>query len=296
MIKRICDIFKEKKRTFSFEFFSPKTDAGITKLYDTAKEFIELDPDFLSVTYGACGSARVATTKIVNELEKRFNVSVLHHLTCIGHTKDKLTELILKIKGLGIKNILALRGDPPRGVKEWKKIPGGFEYSYQLCQHIRSLCGDYFCVGVAGFPEGHADCSDKDLDSRYLKLKIDSGADFVITQLFFDNKDYFQYVERLKKIGVKRRVIPGILPIVNYEGLVNFCLNCQASIPVKVRDIFEPLKDDQEAVYSAGIEFAVRQCRELLDGGAPGLHFFTLNKTEPVRQIFNSIKETVVSQ
>jgi methylenetetrahydrofolate reductase (NADPH) len=290
MIKKITDIFADKKRTYSFEFFSPKTAVGIEKLYDTVKELVRFSPDFLSVTYGAAGSTRETTTQIVDELQKRFGVSLLHHLTCIGHTKEELTDIILKIKELGVKNILALRGDPPQGAKEWKKIPGGFEYSYQLSRLIRSLAGDYFSIGVAGFPEGHISCPDKKLDTKYLKLKIDSGADFVITQLFFDNDVYFEYIQRLKKAGVRNRIIPGILPVTNYEKLVNFCSNCGAGILQEVHDIFQPIKDDEGATRKAGVEFAVKQCRALLDNGAPGLHFYTLNKVEPVREILKNIK------
>lgn len=289
MIKKISEILKEKNRTFSFEFFSPKTEAGIIKLYDTVKELARLNPDFMSVTYGAGGSTRETTTEIVDELQKRFGISVLHHLTCIGHTKDDLVGLVSKIKEIGVKNMLALRGDPLLGVKEWKKIPGGLEYSYQLVELINSLHNKYFSIGVAGFPEGHMNCSDKSLDSKYLKLKLDKGADFVLTQLFFENDIYFDYIKRLKKIGVNARVIPGILPIVNYEGLVKFCSNCGATIPDKVRDIFGPIKNDEQATYKAGVEFAVKQCRDLLGKGAPGIHFYTLNRIDPVRQIFKKI-------
>jgi len=290
MIKKISDILKEKPRTFSFEFFSPKTDAGIARLYDTVKELARLKPDFLSVTYGAGGTTRETTTKIVDELQKRHDISVVHHLTCIGHTKEELIDIITKIKEIGVKNILALRGDPPQGVKEWKKVSGGFEYSYQLVELINALHDKYFSIGVAGFPECHMNCPSKELDTKYLNLKIDSGADFVLTQLFFDNKDYFNYVERLKKAGVKNRIIPGVLPVVNYEGLVKFCANCGATIPQGVRDIFEPIKDNEEAMHKAGVEFAIRQCRELLDNGAPGLHFYTLNRIEPVREILLSLR------
>lgn len=290
MIKNISEILKEKPSTFSFEFFSPKTEAGIVRLYDTVKELVKLKPDFLSVTYGAGGTTRETTTKIVDELQKQHDISVVHHLTCIGHTKKELIDIIAKIKQIGVKNILALRGDPPQGVKKWKKVPGGFEYSYQLVKLINDSHNKYFSIGVAGFPECHINCQSKELDTKYLKLKIDSGADFVLTQLFFDNNDYFEYVKRLKKAGIKNRIIPGVLPVVNYEGLVKFCANCGAVIPEDVRNIFEPIKDNEEDMHKAGIEFAVKQCRELLDNGAPGLHFYTLNRIEPVREILSTLR------
>jgi len=191
---------------------------------------------------------------------------------------------------LGICNILALRGDPPEGEKIWKKTPGGFEYSYQLCQFIRSMHRDYFSIGAAGFPECHISCPDKEADSKYLKMKQDAGADFVVTQLFFDNKHYFEYLERTKKAGVTVRIIPGILPITNYQSLLKFCSNCGAHIPKNIHDIFKPLDGDDEATHKSGVEFSIKQCQELIDNGAPGLHFFTLDKIDPVRQIFNALR------
>jgi methylenetetrahydrofolate reductase (NADPH) len=289
MIRKISDILKDKKRTYSFEFFSPKTTEGISKLYTNVEALAVLKPDFLSVTYGAGGSTRETTTRIVDELQKRFDISVLHHLTCIDHTKDELVDIISKIKDIGVKNILALRGDPPQGAREWKKIEGGLEYSYQMVEIINSVWRGFFSIGVAGFPEGHIHCPDKATDSRYLKLKLDKGADFVLTQLFFENEIYLEYIDRLKKIGVNARVIPGVLPIVNYDGLVRFCSNCGATIPRRVRDIFEPIRNDEKATYKSGVEFAVKQCRDLLDKGAPGIHFYTLNRVDPVREILKSI-------
>ena len=162
------------------------------------------------------------------------------------------------------------------------------EYCYQLIELIRTH-GDFFSIGVAGFPEGHIDCPDKETDSRYLKIKIDAGGEFVITQLFFDNKDYFEYLERTKKVGVNVRIIPGIIPITNYQTLLRFCGTCGATIPQKVHDIFKPLDGNDEATYKAGVEFVVKQCEDLLAGGAPGLHFYSLNKIDPTREILSKI-------
>lgn len=290
MIRKISDILKEKSLTYSFEFFPPKTEKGTERLYETAGELKKLNPDFLTVTYGAGGSTRETTMMIVDQLQKRFDIPVMHHLTCIGHTKDELAAMFLKMKGLGIRNILALRGDPPEGTKEWKSTPGGLDYAYQLCEFIRKLHGDYFSIGVAGFPECHINCPDKRMDSRYLKIKQDVGAELVITQLFFDNKCYLEYLERTKAIGVNLRIIPGILPITNYQALLKFCATCGANIPQAVHDIFKPLVGNEEATYKAGVEFAVKQCRELLDAGAPGLDFFTLNKIDPVREVLNKVR------
>jgi len=289
MVKRIRDILNEKKRTYSIEFFPPKTKKGNDNLFEIARMFKGLEPDWFAVTYGAGGSTRELTMDMVDELQKRFGIPTMHHLTCIGHSKVELRTIIEEMKRRGICNVLALRGDLPKDVNHWKPPADRLDYAYQLCKLIRSY-DSFFSIGVAGFPEGHIDCPDKETDSKYLKIKIDAGAEFVITQLFFDNKDYFEYLERTKKIGITVRIIPGILPITNYQTLVKFCKTCGATIPQRVHDIFKPLDGNDKATYNAGVQFTVEQCNELLEGGAPGLHFFALNKLDPTREILNRIK------
>ena len=289
MIKNISSILKEKDRTISFEFFPPKTEKGRAKLPETAAALKELEPDWFAVTYGAGGSTREATTEIVDELQRKTDVPTMHHLTCVGHSQAELNDILDTLKKKNICNILALKGDPPQNEENWESATDAFEYCYQLIKVIRSY-GDFFSIGVAGFPEGHIDCPDKETDARYLKIKIDAGGEFVITQLFFDNKDYFDYVDRVRKMGVNARIIPGILPITDYQTLIRFCNTCGSIIPQTVHDIFKPLDGNPEATYKAGIEFAVNQCNGLLEGGAPGLHFFSLNKVEPSREIVQRLK------
>ena len=289
MIKKISDILKEKERTYSIEFFPPKTEKGRAKLPLVAKVFTEMDIDWFSVTYGAGGSTREATMEIVEELQKKFDVPVMHHFTCVGHSQEELKKILGKMKEKNICNVLALRGDAPEGEEFWTPSPDGLEYSYQLVKLIKSF-GDFFSIGVAGFPEGHIHCPDKETDSKHLKIKMDAGGEFIMTQLFFDNKDYFEYLERTKKVGVNARIFPGMLTITNYKTLLRFCATCGATIPEKVHDIFKPLADNPEATYKAGVDFAVDQCRELLKGGAPGLHFYSLNKVEPTREVINRVR------
>jgi len=289
MIRKISDILKEKKRTISFEFFPPKTEKGRAKLPDVASAFKELGADWFSVTYGAGGSTREITMDIVDELQKKFGVPVMHHFTCVGHSQEDLKKILGKMKEKNICNVLALRGDAPEGEEFWTPSPDGFEYCYQLIKLVKSF-GDFFSIGVAGFPEGHVDCPDKATDTKYLKIKIDSGGEFVLTQLFFDNKDYFEYLERAKKSGINMRILPGIITITNYQTLLRFCKTCGATIPQKVHDIFKPFDGDKEATYKAGVEFAVEQCNDLLAGGAPGLHFYSLNKVEPTKEVLSKIK------
>ncbi len=288
MIRKISDILKEKEKTYSVEFFPPKTEKGEQNLFETAKVLAKLNPDWFSVTYGAGGSTREKTMELVDELQKRFNITIMHHLTCVGHSKAELKTIIKEMKRRNIRNILALRGDKPEGAEHWEPAPNGLKYCYELIELIRSF-GDYFSIGVAGFPEGHIDCTDKETDSKYLKIKIDAGGEFVITQLFFDNKDYFEYLERTRKIGVNVRIIPGILPITNYQTMLKFCGRCGTTIPQGVHDIFKPLDGNDDATYKTGIEFTVKQCNELLAGGSPGLHFYSLNKVEPTKEILNKI-------
>ena len=289
MIRKISDILKEKKRTYSYEFFPPKTEKGREKLPEVAKVFADLGADWFSVTYGAGGSTREATMEIVDELQKKFDVPVMHHFTCVGHSQEELKKILSEMKKRNIRNILALRGDAPEGEEFWTPSEDGLEYCYQLIELIKSF-GDFFSIGVAGFPEGHINAPDKETDSRYLKMKIDAGGEFAITQLFFDNKDYFEYLDRTKKIGVNVRILPGIITITNYQALLKFCRTCGATIPQAVHDIFKSLDGNAEATYKAGVEFAVKQCKELLDGGAPGLHFYSLNKVEPTREVLNRVR------
>ena len=222
MIRKIADILQEKERTYSFEFFPPKTDKGREKLYQVVAAFAGFEPDWFAVTYGAGGSTRGQTMDLVDGFQKRFDVPVMHHFTCVGHSRAELEAAIKEMKKRNVPNILALHGDPPQDGESWQPAPDSLTYCYQLVEFIRAYNG-FFSIGVAGFPEGHIDCPDKETDSRYLKMKIEAGGEFVITQLFFDNKDYFEYLERVRKIGVTVRIIPGILPITNYQQLLRFC-------------------------------------------------------------------------
>jgi methylenetetrahydrofolate reductase (NADPH) len=288
-MKKLTDLFKTKSRTFSLEIFPPKTDKGYDALLVTLGELSGLGLDFISVTYGAGGSSRGKTFEIVRLIQEKHRIPAVHHFTCVLHTRSETKKILDQLKSSDIPNILALRGDPPKENPNWQPGPENFRYSSELVKFIRDNYGDHFAIGVAGFPEGHPLASSREFDAGILRKKIAAGGDFVMTQLFFDNKDYFDYVKRIRALGVKVRIIPGILPITHYEGAVNFCKGCGASIPRRVHEIFSPLTGDPEKTLQAGTEFAIDQCRELLAGGAPGLHFYTLNKTEPVRTIVRSL-------
>ena len=255
----------------------------------TLGELARLKPDFVSVTYGAGGSSRDRTFDLVRLVQEKYRLIAMHHFTCVAHTRAEIRDVLDRLKAHDIRNILALRGDAPKDTPDWVPGPDNFRYSSELVKFIREHYGDFFSIGVAGFPEGHPLAAGPEADVAVLKAKMDAGGEFVMTQLFFDNALYFDYVRRLRAIGVNARVIPGILPITSYEAAINFCKGCGASIPQKVHDIFAPIAQDREKTLEAGIAFAVEQCRELLAGGAPGLHLYTLNKAEPVTKILRSL-------
>ncbi len=291
----ISRIFSSKEQTFSFEVFPAKTPESHARLLATLKDLCALKPDFISCTYGAGGSSRDKTFDVVEHIQNTHDVPSMAHLTCISHTKDEIKTILKEFDRRRITNILALRGDPPQekpGVPVAVIDPSkGFQFSSELVATIRTHFKDKVSIGVAGFPEKHILAPDAESDAQYLKKKIEAGADFVITQLFFDNQLYVDYVARLRKIGVQARVIPGILPITDYHGLIRFCERCGASVPQEVHTIFKPIADEPAKVLQAGIDFAIQQCRDLLKKGAPGIHFYTLNKLHPVDAILNTLRK-----
>ncbi len=287
-MKKLTELFKDKQRTISFEFFPPKTEKGIAKLYEAAEELAKV-ADFFNVTYGAGGSSSKATFEIVVELQKRFALPVVHHFTCVQHTYDDIRKALEEFKAADITNILALLGDPPAGDENYKPGPDEPHFAYELIKMIREH-GDFFCAGAPGFPEGHPDTPTKKLDSEYLKIKQDAGAEVVFTQLFFDNDIYYEFRDRVQAEGVTMRLLPGMLTITNYPKLIDFCNTCGATIPDSIKDAFEPIADDLEETRKKGIELAVKQCQDLWDNGADGLHFYCLNKTEPVMTVYNALK------
>ena len=276
----------------SFEFFPTKTDEGErTLLEKTIPALRTLAPDFCSVTYGAGGSTREKTLTIVDRIQREQQMTAMAHLTCVNATVEDTRAVLEQTRARGIKNILALRGDPPDGAAEFTKTDGGFEYSYQLVQFIREFGG--FSIGVAGFPEGHIACREgKHVDWQRLKTKIDHGADFVITQLFFDNSSYFEFRDYLTALGVTVPLVPGILPILSTSQIKRFVALCGAALPPALVSELEKRGDDDAAVLQFGIDYATRQCEELLREGAPGLHFYTLNKARSTTAVVNNLSLT----
>jgi methylenetetrahydrofolate reductase (NADPH) len=292
-VKFIRDIYAAKSAArqpvISLEFFPPKTDEGDRNLFDRQiPALLAARPDFCSVTYGAGGSTRDKTLMIVDRIQRQHGLTALAHLTCVNHTRDEVRALLEKVRALDCKNILALRGDPPGG-GEFQPTPGGFEFSAQLVKFIREQ-GD-FSVGVAGFPEGHIACqAGKHADWQHLKEKVEAGADYIVTQLFFDNADYFEFRDHLtQKLGVSVPIVPGIVAIVSAAQITKFTQMCGAKIPPALRSKLDEIGTDDEAALKFGIEYATRQCEELLRAGAPGLHFYTLNKAHSTVQVVKNL-------
>ncbi len=279
----VRDIYAEGRASgrpvISFEFFPPKTPEGDRLLQERViPELLSGQPSYCSVTYGAGGGTRDKTLGIVDHIQRQHGLTAVAHLTCVSATREEVAALLDRIGALGVRNVLALRGDPPGG-GPFQPTPGGFKYSSELVRFIRGLDG--FSIGVAGFPEGHIACQDgKHVDWTHLKAKIDAGADYVLTQLFFDNADFFEFRDTMVRVhGVEVPLVPGIMPVVSAAQMKRITSLCGARIPADLAARFEELSGDDDAMTEFGIEYATRQCRELLRNGAPGIHFYTLNKS-----------------
>jgi methylenetetrahydrofolate reductase (NADPH) len=285
---RIDQILEEHRPCFSFEFFPPKTDEGWDNLWNALSELKHDRPSYVSVTYGAGGSTRDKTVELTKRIGKELEVTAMAHLSCVGTTKDELREILDEIDGAGVENVLALRGDPPRGETEWKPHPGGLHYSTELAA-LMSENYD-FCIGAACFPEIHPEAPDMEHDIRFLKEKIAAGASFLITQLFFDNDFYFDFVEEVRTAGITVPIIPGIMPVTNFNQIKRFTEMCGASIPEDFERELSGRAEDPAAVTELGVAYATLQCSDLLARGAPGIHFYTLNRSPATRAILAALR------
>jgi methylenetetrahydrofolate reductase (NADPH) len=274
---------------FSFEFFPPKTEEGVASLLKTLEELAPLEPGFVSVTYGAGGSTRDRTVELVTRIKKSTGIEAMAHLTVVGHTREELRLVLRRLRDAGVENVLALRGDPPLGQTTFETVPDGFRYASELVRFIHEQEFP-FCIGGACYPEGHVETGSRDDDLRHLKAKVDAGLDFVITQLFFDNAFYFDFVERARRAGINVPIVPGIMPITNYEQVQRFTRMCGATVPMRLALQLERVKEQPDAVVQLGVAHATVQCMELLARGVPGLHFYTLNKSPATRMIVSALR------
>jgi methylenetetrahydrofolate reductase (NADPH) len=285
---RIEQILDERQPVFSFEFFPPKTPEGEQNLRAALDDLKDDAPAYVSVTYGAGGSTREKTVDIVKSIKQEYGIEAMAHLSVVGQAVDELRRQLDEIAAAGIENVLALRGDPPRGETEWIAHPEGLHYSVELIEMIKR---DYdFCVGAACFPEVHPDAPSPEEDMKYLKRKVDGGASFLITQLFFDNQDYFNFVEDARGAGIDVPIIPGIWPVTNYTQIKRIAELCKSRFPDRFEAELQERKDDLHAVTDLGVAYATLQCIELLAKGVPGIHFYTLNRSPATRAILAALR------
>jgi methylenetetrahydrofolate reductase (NADPH) len=287
---RIDDILasRDGEPVFSFEFFPPKTPDGERNLERALADLSSLQPDFASVTYGAGGSTRDRTLEIVRRIKDQYGIEAMAHLSCVGATRAELQRILDQIRDAGIDNVLALRGDPPLGETAWRPHPGGLRYSTELA----ALISDRYdmAIGAACFPEVHPEAPDLAHDLRFLREKVAAGASFLITQLFFDNQLYFDFVDEARAAGIDVPIVPGIIPITNVDQIKRFTERCGASIPVPLREALDGYSDQPDSVIELGVAYATLQCADLLARGAPGIHFYVLNKAPSARAILGALR------
>jgi methylenetetrahydrofolate reductase (NADPH) len=285
---RINELLARKRPVFSIEFFPPKTPEGVAQLFETVEALKPLEPDYVSVTYGAGGATREGTVEISTQIKQKHGLEVMAHLSCVGETREGLAEILDRFAQIGIQNVLALRGDPPRGETEFTPPEDGLSSAAELAGFISS---DYeFSIGGACFPEVHPEAPDLDADLAYLKSKVDAGATFLITQLFFDNRAYFDFVAAARERGIDVPIIPGVIPIASYGQVARICDLCDASIPPDLDASMRALGGDPEAEALLGVAYAARQCEELLAAGAPGIHFYALNRAPGTRAVLSALR------
>lgn len=284
---KITDIFKQQSRTFSFEFFTPKDEIAAVDFGINVGQLLKLNPSFLTVTYGAGGSTHERSFALVDYLQNRIGITTVAHYTCVNVSRDKVAEDIKYLKNIGIENLMLLRGDPPKGQGVFIPHPDGFANSNELVAFVKQHHS--FCVGGGAYPEKHPEAASLDEDIRFLKKKVEAGTDFLVTQLFFINDAYFRFLEKVKAIGITARIIPGIIPITSYGQIKRFGQLSGANIPGELIQAMEPYQNNSEKIYQIGMDYSIEQCRDLLDGGAPGIHFYTLNKSRAIVEIFETL-------
>lgn len=279
----------ENDPLFSVEFFPPKSSEAAEQLLKTAERIQPYRPDFVSITYGAGGSTRSRTLSYAQKLQKDYGYKVMPHLTCVGHSRNELEQIILEFKSVGIQQIMALRGDPPKNQESFVPHPEGLGYANQLVEFIRKVYPG--CeMGVAGYPEKHPEAPSLENDLQNLKRKVDAGATFITTQLFFDNAVYFEFVEKCRNLGITIPILPGIMTVTSYKQTIRFCEMCNTSIPDDLIKQLTPVQEDSSAIEEIGVEWSYRQIKDLLSKGVPGVHLYILNRAEPAVKLMDRLR------
>jgi methylenetetrahydrofolate reductase (NADPH) len=285
---KISEKLLTTRPAFSVEFFPPKDEAGMTRLFETVEKLGPYRPAFVSVTYGAGGSTRKLTVELVQRIKREAGLETMAHLTCVGAARTEIAEVLDQLKDGGIDNVIALRGDPPQGEHEFVTPAGGFSHASELVGFIRARYD--FCVAAACYPEKHPEAPSAEADLAWTKQKVDLGADVLITQLFFDARTYFAFVEKARASGIQVPILAGVMPVTSLAGIKRMTALCGACIPSALLARLEAAGDDAEAVQRIGVEHATEQCRALIDGGAPGIHFYTLNRSRATVDILERLR------
>jgi methylenetetrahydrofolate reductase (NADPH) len=285
------DFSKKTAPVISFEVFPPRTEAGVAELRRRLPKLRDLNPDLITVTYGAFGTSRDRTLEIASLIKNELGVDAAHHLTCVGSTEADIDTLLKQISQSGIKNIVALRGDPPEGQDSFVSVDGGYLHASDLVGHIRSK--GHFGIAVAGYPEKHCEALDFETDLRHLKHKVDMGADLILTQLFYDNRHYFQFVKRCREHGIDKPIVPGLLPILSLRQVQRITKMCGASLPEALVEELKEADGDEVRVHEVGIRHTIQQGSELLENGVPGLHFYVLNRYFHIAEVMKNIAPTL---
>jgi methylenetetrahydrofolate reductase (NADPH) len=284
----VKDILKKQKISMSFEFFPPKAEEDWDKLFRTIADLMPLAPPYVSVTYGAGGSTRDRTHNLVVRIQRETDLTVVSHLTCVGSTRDEIRTILEKYDENGIENILALRGDLPRGQKEWRQPEDGFRFAAELVSFIKKHF-PHMGIGVAGFPEGHPETPNRLKEIEYLKAKVDAGADYIVSQLFFDNRDFYDFCERCELAGIYVPIIAGVMPITSRQGMIRMSeLAAGARLPARLLRAIARAQED-EYVKNVGVHWATEQVRDLIDHGVRGIHFYTLNNSQETLKIYEAL-------
>ena len=286
----IAEYLQRHRPSISFEFFPPKTDEGVENLMRTITSLRILNPGFVSVTYGAGGSSRSRTLEVVKRIKGELEIEPMAHLTCVGSSRSEMREIVRELAKAGVENIMALRGDPPKGETAFVRATGGFRYASELIEMLRDEFD--FCIGAGAYPEVHPDAVDADDDIRVAAAKVAAGATFLTTQFFFDNAAYFAYVDRARAAGLDVPIVPGIMPITSYKGVSTMLAMNGGKMPQRLLAELEARHDEPEAVAELGVAYTALQCRDLLAKGAPGLHFYTLNRSTATRAVVSALVAT----
>jgi methylenetetrahydrofolate reductase (NADPH) len=286
---KLSDAYGTAKFGLSFELFPPKTPQGVANLFEHVTRLVEFGPSFITCTYGAGGSTQDTTLEIVSRVQREFKLPVATHLTCVGRTVEQLRAYLRATQDADVENVVALRGDPPRGDTEFRPVAGGLRYANELVTLIRAEFAQ-FGVAVAGYPETHQEASSPDADLANLKRKVDCGADVVVTQLFYDNDDFFRFRDRCRALGIRVPIVPGLLPVTNFAQIQRITSLCGAKLPAEFVGRLAAVGDDADAQFALGVEFATRQSQGLIDAGVPGIHFYVLNRSEAAAEVLSKVR------